>query len=64
MGIKIDLPIHNLEEANFLDKVLLDKADHVKALGKLQLATEEEKAQYAQEHELALRLRNRMLGGS
>ena len=64
MGIKIDMPIHDLEEANFLDRVLLDKADHVKRLGKLKLTTSEEKAQYDREYELALRLRDRMLGGS
>ncbi len=64
MGVRIDLPIETLEEANFLDKVLLNAADRAKSLGKMRQTTDDEKAQYDKEHELALRLRNRMFGGS
>jgi hypothetical protein len=61
MGVRIDLPIHDLEEANFLDRVLLDAAEHRKALRRAKLATPEERARYDREYELALRLRERMV---
>jgi len=60
MGIRIDLPIHDLEEANFLDKVLLDTAEHYKALRKVKLTTQEEALHYDRNYELALRLRERI----
>lgn len=62
MGIKVDLAIHDLEEAHFLDATLLNAASHHKAVSKLKMATAEEKAQAEHNYELALRLRERMNG--
>ncbi len=62
MGIKIDLPIRSLEEANVLDKVLLNAADHRKAITKLRHTTPAEATIAAAEYTILLTLRERMLG--
>ena len=62
MGIKIDLPIKTLEEANVLDKALLDSAEHRKAARKLIHTTQEEAARYDAEYVILLTLRERLLG--
>ena len=62
MGIKIDLPIHSLEEAVLLDKVLLQAADHRKGLRKLIHTTPEEAQVLDAEYLTILELREGMLG--
>ncbi len=62
MGVKIDLPIRSLEEANVLDKVLLNAADHRKSIRKLRHTTPEEAAVADAEYTILLTLRERMLG--
>ena len=62
MTIRIDLPIHTLEEAKLLDKVLLDAADHRKACRKLIHTTQEEARVLDTEFSMLLDLRERMLG--
>jgi hypothetical protein len=62
MGIKIDLPIHSLEEANVLDAVLLLAAKQKESLAKLRHTTDEEAFALEAERTILLGLRARLLG--
>lgn len=61
MGIKIDLPIHTLEEATLLEETLQQRVDALEDMANLEHTSHTERIAFREKARKLINLRNRLL---